>query len=466
MVASCSMSQADPEAPIVADRYRLTRMIGRGGMGSVWEGVHVSLGTRVAVKFIDGELALDHDAQTRFHNEARAAARLQTKHVVQIFDHGTMPDGRPYIVMEFLVGEPLDARLTRERRLPPGDVYRIFSEVAKGLTKAHEVGVVHRDLKPENVFLCRSEDGDAEIAKVVDFGIAKLTQTAPGASSATRTGTVIGTPYYMSPEQVRGLRSLDHRADIWALAVVVYQCLTGELPFVGESAGDLMVRICVQPPPVPSHVAPVPPGFDAWFARSLQQEPGDRFQSVSEQAAALGVALGVSQSMAVAFAATPAVVGPSPGGLQTPTAQVGMGTQASYEVPAPPMKSTLPLVLVGVALGAVGIAVGAYFALRPASPTQGEPAGAVAATSASAGVAASTARADPPPGVDAVTPVAPASASATTGDKTASSSTKRGAKEIPPAGRPPIARPNSEPPAPPTKPTGQKPKPDGTDLGY
>ena len=283
---------------LVADKYRLTRLLGRGGMGSVWEGIHTSLGTRVAVKFIESEYADSPDARSRFENEARAAATLLSKHVVQVYDHGVMPDGRPYIVMEFLAGEPLDARLDRLGRLGAQDTARILLQVARALTKAHQAGIVHRDLKPENIFLVWDDEDNADVAKVVDFGIAKFTNADMGLSSSTRTGSVLGTPYFMSPEQARGLRSVDYRTDLWALGVIAYRCLVGSLPFSGEAVGDLLVKICTAPLPVPSQVAPgLPPTFDTWFAKALDREPANRFASAMEMAESLMLCVGGRPAM-------------------------------------------------------------------------------------------------------------------------------------------------------------------------
>lgn len=283
-----------PPTELVADKYRLTRLIGRGGMGSVWEGIHITLGNRVAVKFIEADYAESDEARTRFENEARAAAKLQSKHVVQVFDYGVMPDGRPFIVMEFLAGESLDSRLEKVGRLDFEQTTRIITQVSRALAKAHAAGIVHRDLKPENVFLVRDDDDASDLAKVVDFGIAKFTDTSMGVSSSTRTGSVLGTPYYMSPEQARGLRTVDFRSDLWSLGVIAFRCLTGRYPFEGEAIGDLLVKICTAPLPIPSRIAPVPPGFDVWFEKAMQREPTLRFSSATELAEQLGIACGLA----------------------------------------------------------------------------------------------------------------------------------------------------------------------------
>jgi serine/threonine-protein kinase len=264
-------------------------------MGSVWEGTHTTLGTQVAVKFIDAEYADSPEARNRFESEARAAARLRSKHVVEVYDHGMTEDGRPFIVMEYLRGEALDARLDRVGRLSPKDTARIVMQVCRALAKAHAAGIVHRDLKPENVFLVWDDEDGADVVKVVDFGIAKFTDNQLGNSSATRTGSVLGTPYYMSPEQARGLRSVDYRSDLWSVGVIAYRCIVGVLPFDGEAVGDLLVKLCTAPLPVPSQVmADVPPGFDAWFEKALAREPSARFSSASELAQSLGAVCGVS----------------------------------------------------------------------------------------------------------------------------------------------------------------------------
>ncbi|HXN31736.1 MAG TPA: serine/threonine-protein kinase, partial [Polyangiaceae bacterium] len=296
----------DPQPPpargLVAGKYELVRLIGRGGMGSVWEGRHASLGTRVAIKFIDPEYVGSREAQARFATEARAVATIQSKHAIQIFDHGVTEDGRPYIVMELLVGEPLDKRVERRGRISLPETARILGQVSRALQRAHDAGIIHRDLKPENIFLVRSPDDDDEIAKVLDFGIAKI-KGAPGdagLTSSTKTGAVLGTPYYMSPEQARGLRTLDHRSDLWSLGVIAYKCVTGVLPFDGESVGDLLVKICTAPPPVPSIAVPgLPKAFDGWFSRALERDPARRYATAAELGEALAMTAGISARRAL-----------------------------------------------------------------------------------------------------------------------------------------------------------------------
>jgi serine/threonine-protein kinase len=281
---------------VIAGKYRLDGMIGRGGMGSVWSTMHLGLGQRVAVKLIAKRYAGSREARQRFDLEAKAVAQLRSRYVVQVFDNGETEDGTPYIVMELLDGESLDHRIERRGPVPLDQTVRIISQVGKALIKAHTLGIVHRDLKPENVFLARSDEDDAgEIAKVLDFGIAKIKTTDSG-GSATRTGTVLGTPLFMSPEQARGLKSVDHRTDLYSLGMVAFTMLTGRNAYSGESFGDILVAICTQPLPSLRTYAPMlPPSVDAWMQRACAKEPGDRFAAVEPMIEALYAAAGMAQ---------------------------------------------------------------------------------------------------------------------------------------------------------------------------
>jgi|CZKU01.1.fsa_nt_gi serine/threonine-protein kinase len=279
---------------VIAERFRLSRQLGQGGMGSVWLATHLALDIPCAVKFIEGEIAQLPEAQARFEREAKAAAQLRSPHVVQILDHGVF-QGTPYIAMELLDGEDLGKRLQRIGRMAPHDVFRVVGQVCRALTKAHGLGIVHRDLKPDNIFLV--PDDDREIAKVLDFGIAKATGSGIDGSN-TKTGAMLGTPYYMSPEQAQGIKAVDHRSDLWSLAVIVFQALTGRLPFESEALGDLLVRIIVAPVPMPSQfVSDLPPMFDRWWERASQRDPAARFQSARELGDALAVSFGQSQGL-------------------------------------------------------------------------------------------------------------------------------------------------------------------------
>jgi serine/threonine-protein kinase len=255
-------------------------------MGSVWRAEHLSLTSLVALKLIETSADGDSLATQRFLREARLAAALRSPHVVQIFDYG-VDEGTPYIVMELLEGESLGERLDRQGRLSAAETARVIQHLGRAMTRAHEAGIVHRDLKPDNVFIVQNDD--EEIFKVFDFGIAKAHPAGLGSAvlHATRTGSLLGTPSYMSPEQAEGAKVIDHRTDVWALGVIAYRCLLGRLPFSGDNVGQLILSICIQPLPIPSHFGEVPDGFDAWFARVCARRPLARFESAKEAALAL-----------------------------------------------------------------------------------------------------------------------------------------------------------------------------------
>jgi len=278
------------EGLVIAGRYRLLTKLGEGGMGAVWRAEHLTLGTQVAIKLIDPAIAKSDEALIRFRREAQAAAELRSAHVVHILDYG-VEDGTPYIAMELLDGESLSQRLERVRRLTPLELANLFTQVGRALTRAHQQGIVHRDLKPDNIYLVR--DGDDEIAKVLDFGIAKkLGLKATSSGVKTQTGAMLGTPYYMSPEQARAQGNVDHRTDIWSLGIIAYESLTGVKPFDGDSLAALLISICTDAIPAPSSVADVPDGFDAWFARAACRDVNQRFQSVSDAVSQLRQVLG------------------------------------------------------------------------------------------------------------------------------------------------------------------------------
>ncbi len=263
---------------IVAERFQLIRRLGKGGMGTVWRARHLTLESDVALKLVDPAIARTSEGRARFKREAQAAAAIRSPHVVQILDHGVHGQV-PFIVMELLEGESLAQRLDRGA-LSLAETTRILVQVGRAITRAHEVGVVHRDLKPDNIFLVRNDD--EEVAKVLDFGIAKarFQQTT---EDTTRTGAILGTPHYMSPEQLRGDKALDHRTDIWALGVIAYECVCLAKPFISETFPDLVIKICSEDAPAPSSKATVPLSFDSWFFRSTNRDPERRFSSVREQ---------------------------------------------------------------------------------------------------------------------------------------------------------------------------------------
>ncbi|EYF08556.1 Hypothetical protein CAP_4086 [Chondromyces apiculatus DSM 436] len=286
-------------------------------MGSLWVADHQMLGIRVAVKFMSPQVAAEPDLVARFQQEARAAARIRSPHVAQVFDHGVVDDGSLCIVMELLEGESLGRRLARVGTLPPEEVTKIVVQAARGLGKAHRVGVIHRDIKPDNLFLT---DVDGELfVKLLDFGVAKQ-RSGDGDTGMTATGIMLGTPLYMSPEQFVSAKHVGPQADLWALGAVAYHALTGKLPFSGKSLGALAVAVNEGKFTPPSAVnAGLPQAIDVWMAKALQVDPARRFASAGEMADAFVEAVrgpGVGQAGGVAA-----------GGAWAPQMAPGSGVQ-------------------------------------------------------------------------------------------------------------------------------------------
>ncbi|XXY22149.1 serine/threonine-protein kinase [Sorangium sp. So ce216] len=271
---------------MVTPALRLVRILRRGGMGSIWVADRLSLKAQVAVKFMSPELAEDAGYVERFRREAVAAAQITSPHVAQVLDHGLTSEGMPYIAMELLRGEDLRARIRRLGPLPLPEVARIVAQAAKALGQAHRLGIVHRDIKPDNLFLTEV-DGETFV-KVLDFGIAKRARDL----RVTTTGNVVGTPLYMSPEQLISAKDLDFRADLWSLGVVAYHAITGQVPFFAESIVALTLVVHAGRFKPPSALRPdVPPALDDWMRRALQLDPSARFGSAREMADALERAL-------------------------------------------------------------------------------------------------------------------------------------------------------------------------------
>lgn len=270
---------------LIDGKYRVVRLLGEGGMGAVYEAVHTGTSRRVAIKVILGaEASTDEEMVGRFQREARAAGSIDTQHIVQVLDTGTdRESGLPFMAMEFLSGQDLDQLVQRLGPLSPDLVLRITAQACIGLQKAHEAGVVHRDIKPANLFLARRDGGEI-IVKVLDFGIAKIRRDHLGSSEdqgLTRTGSMLGSPLYMSPEQAKGLKSVDHRTDLWSLGAVMYQVLTGRSPHQDQSTlGQLILAICSAPPALVQAYAPwVPPEIAAIVHGALTIDSEQRFQS-------------------------------------------------------------------------------------------------------------------------------------------------------------------------------------------
>ncbi|MEZ4365577.1 MAG: protein kinase [Kofleriaceae bacterium] len=383
------MPGADPLLGQTVGNYEVTQKLGEGGMGSVYLAEHPKIGKRVALKVLHAEFSNNQDVVTRFFNEARSVNDIQHPNIVDIIDYGIIPNGPRgdtlvYFIMEFLSGKTLTDALKAEAPFPPERAFAIALQVADALAASHRCGVVHRDLKPDNIML--SQRGrDPDFVKLLDFGIAKLTGDQPG-SRKTRTGIVMGTPWYMSPEQCDGRGFIDHRTDIYALGVVLYEMVAGRMPFLGEGYGEVLVQHLTQAPPPPSTFRGMSPYVEAVILKALEKRPEQRYPTADEFMRALldpvgyveanggllgfaGATLATQGAMPPTTRLTPIPMTPLPGSLapmRTPPpmaaptagAPTTLGGAAGM-VPTAPTRSGPP---VGLLIGGVVIAAAAAIA--------------------------------------------------------------------------------------------------------
>jgi serine/threonine protein kinase len=265
---------------VIGDRYRVTELIGEGGMGEVYEAQNLAIGRMVAVKVLHPKRAQDREAISRLRHEARVAGTLGHPNICAVYDLGRLDDGSPYLVMERLHGETLAQRLEREGALSVEDLIEVILQVLSALVAAHQQGIIHRDLKPDNIFLSRRE-GMSPVPKLLDFGISKSEDLED--SMAEPMGDPVGTPYYMAPEQARGERNVDLRVDLWAIGVILHECLTGQRPFEAKNYNALLVAILTAKPPSVDVLKPgIPPGLVRIVDKAMAKDPNARFQSAKE----------------------------------------------------------------------------------------------------------------------------------------------------------------------------------------
>jgi hypothetical protein len=429
--------------------YEIEAKIGEGGFGTVFRAQHPLIGKLVAIKVLARQYSAQPEMVSRFVAEARAVNQIRHRHIIDIFAFGQLPDGRHYYVMELLDGEALDEHLAAVGRIPLGEAIPILRAIARALDAAHGKGIAHRDLKPENVFLAREADGTI-FPKLLDFGIAKLLSAGDVSKHKTRTGSPLGTPLYMSPEQCRG-RDVDHRTDIYAFGVVAFKLLTGAVPFDGESYMDILLAQINDAPPLPSSIAPeLPPAVDQGILWMLQKDPAARppnlvtaVRALEDAAVAAGfeVAAGAPTGPHTAFRPTSQGGGDAPSAGHTPTlaappvtpSPTRLGTADTLDAgrlsdamaapratTSPPETPSTPAATrappgrprLGLALGLAGaVAVGAavFVALRPAAHRD-EPAAPAARAPVAEPVAPAAAPVvpEPPPPAVPPAPAAPA----------------------------------------------------------
>jgi serine/threonine-protein kinase len=334
---------------VVGERYEIVRPIGAGAMGSLCEALDRRVSKRVAIKFLSPRLVSNPTVTKRFEREAHALGQIRHDHVCGVSDYGVTADGSPFIVMDLLEGEPLSDVLDREERLPPRHAIEVVVQVLSALSEVHGRRIVHRDLKPANIFMARGSLGDTRV-KLIDFGIAKFLDAS---STQTKEGTSIGTPLYMSPEQISGkVKETDVRTDLWAVGIILYECLSGASPFRATNPNELAIDILINEPlPLRERDPSLPPALEAVIGKALSKDPDQRFQDASDFAAAL------MDVEAKSLATWPGDTTPSSPPVFEPVPEVWIGSPApadSIRVPTT-RRWLVPLIVGGLlAAGAVG----------------------------------------------------------------------------------------------------------------
>jgi serine/threonine-protein kinase len=461
------------EGEMLAGKYRVERVLGAGGMGIVVAAVHVQLEQRVAIKFVREEALGNTDAVERFLREARAAVKLKSEHAAKVLDVGTLESGAPYMVMEYLEGSDLGAVLEQHGTLTVQAAAEWIVQACEAIAEAHAMGIVHRDIKPQNLFLARSVGGQAQV-KVLDFGVSK-SLTSSDAGKLTQTRSMLGSPLYMSPEQMRSSRDVDARADVWALGVVLYELLTKRYPFEAESMPELCLKVVSDPPaPILTFRADLPLPMVDVIDRCLQKDPGKRFANAAELASALEPMappasrviaerarlvmgsipdLGQSQAAQVSVVPRSAISGPhaTPEALAH-TAMTPATWDATRGQAGLVERKSGRALWIGIAAGVLALGAVGFFALRGRAPAADH-----AATATLAPIPA-----PPPPPASVTLPALPVATAA-------ASTPPAPAPTTPPAPTPTVAAAAPTParlpgkPAPPTKPTAA-PKPPEDDI--
>ena len=380
------------EGEILAGKYRVDRVLGVGGMGVVVAAHHLQLDDKVAIKFLLPAAMSNPEAVARFDREARAAVRIRSEHVARVIDVGKLENGAPYMVMEYLDGSDLSGWLAKAGRMPIDQAVDFVLQACEAIAEAHAMGIVHRDLKPANLYCIRRPDGALSI-KVLDFGISKLTDAASAAMGMTRTQAIMGSPYYMSPEQMESSKAVDARADIWAIGVILYELLTGQVPFQGAAITELVLHIVTaQPMPLQPNLRPdVPPALEQVILRCLEKDRTRRFADIGELALAL---IPFSPRSALSLERIAGVMkstGSKQGSVMStpPQAQpthvmtgASWGQTGPGAVAAPTSSYKGPLIAVGAILGALVLAGGLTLALVHKGPAAAAAASAAPTTPA------------------------------------------------------------------------------------
>ncbi len=356
---------------ILDGKYRVERIIGAGGMGEVYEATHTLIGRTVAIKTLHASFVQNESVLQRFQREAQLAGSIGHDNICEVTDVGTTEDGSPYLVMPLLRGAALADIISAKQRLPIARLIDIVCQTLSALEAAHKAQIVHRDLKPDNIFITKIGDRD-DFVKLLDFGISKVLDQ-DSVLSLTRTGTVLGTPYYMSPEQAKGSKDVDSRGDIYAIGVILYEALTGTRPFDGDSYNEVMFKIIAEPYPPPRTVdSSIPQALEQVVLTAMARDPADRYTSAEEMRAALTASASDAPTHQAAAATTPAESG---GVNRAPTAATNTATPLATESttgtqwrPAAKSKPVLAVAIASIVIIIAGVSALAAFILMGDDP--------------------------------------------------------------------------------------------------
>ena len=341
---------------VIDSKYRIVRLLGTGGMGAVYEGENVRIRRKVAIKMLHLSVSTQADVVKRFEREAQASALVGSEHICEVLDLGVLADNTRYMVMEYLDGETLSNRIRQHGRLLPHQTIPLLLQILEALGAAHAAGIIHRDLKPDNVFILPQRSGQKDFIKILDFGVSKFAQTGGEEMNVTRAGAVVGTPYYMSPEQAKGSSAIDARTDVYAIGVLLYQATTGQVPYQAETFNELLFKIVLEVPPPPQvYVPDIDPEFAGIILKAMAREPEHRFQSCADFAAALqGFKAARSSALPAPPAAPPkprppatqvldlAQMGPLPA-MASQSPPQSRASSASWPGAPPMMEPTMPM---------------------------------------------------------------------------------------------------------------------------